>query len=354
MNGMSTLLQVKTVVKINWCYPLPIFQLIGFFIVFIAITSPDAQEVKRVGTHEFAFLSLPGYARPAGLAGAYTTLAEGIDALTSNPAGLANQGRKKEVSFGFKKNVLDINTGEISYPIKAKNGIWYAASINYSHFGTIQEINEKATFTGKEFTPSNHTLSLTAAKELNNKIRTGVTVKLPTEYLGDFEGTKLAVGWAIDAGIQYQPNTKRFSFGAAVLNAGRKELAHIENGEKGNLLPLELRTGMIVNSLRRSNTLLAVDINVPYHNHPYLSGGFEYGFTRTFIARLGSRINIPELKTYFRQIALNRNIEETAGKNVMKLAAGFTVKTKRIGIDYAAQYWHLLGVVHWVTLKWRM
>ena len=93
--------------------------------VFTAIIETDAQGecIKDGEFRNQLIFPHPVIAMPAGLAGDYTTLQEGLGALTSNLFGLANQIRKKQVSFGFKKKVLDINTGDISNPIKTKNGI---------------------------------------------------------------------------------------------------------------------------------------------------------------------------------------------------------------------------------------
>ncbi len=274
---------------------------------------------ERAGTEEFPFLALPAYARPAGLAGAYTTLAEGIDALGSNPAGLAAPQIIYRASFGLKKNILETHSGEFSYPYHGPEDIWYAASVNYTNFGLIQT-RSMDNAAEKEVMPGNHTLTISAARQFFGRVRSGVTFKLPTEYLGGFEGSKWALGWTFDAGIQYQPNVKQFTFAAAVLNAGRQEVAHVDKGETGALLPLEFKGGMVYHflSIRAS---AALDICTPYHNHPYSAVGLEYSAARFLTLRAGTRINVPEMNSYFREFALGRDVENVTGKNATRLGA---------------------------------
>ncbi|MFC1585067.1 hypothetical protein ACFL5V_05935 [Fibrobacterota bacterium] len=328
--------------------------------VFFAVLSlglcPVFGEIahERAGTEEFPFLSTSSFARPAGLAGAHTTLAEGIDAIGSNPAGLAHKPKGKRVLTGFKKTFIDVNSGAISYQFPGMKDVWHALSVDFNHMGKISEIDAEGRESGKVIQPSNHTPSFSAAKELSQKVRAGVTAKLVTEYLGDIEYSQMAAGWALDFGIQIQPNSKRLAFGLAVINLGKKTVAHLEGGQKDGLLPVEVKGGMVFHSLSIPRARFALDLCAPYHNFPYLTGGFEYSLADSFVIRGGTRLNSSDLKNYFRDYVLSRSVEENTGTNALKLAAGFSLIKNIFSLDYAAQYWHWLGVVHWVTLKWEV
>jgi hypothetical protein len=312
------------------------------------------QSHKRVGLEEFPFLSSACYARPAGTAGAYTTLAKGVDAIGSNPAGLAEESNGRWISAGFKRSFLSVNSGEISYPFPETHDIYLAASIHYAQFETIRERNTEGVETGKTIAPSNHTLTVSAARQFSQKLKAGATLKLPTEYLGGFEESQWALGWGVDLGIKYYPGTKQFILGAALLNWGRKEVAHLEGGESGDLLPLEGRAGMTYHSLNIPDARFVLEASLPYHNYPYLTGGVVYDISENLAVRAGSRVNSNELKTYFNKYVLSRKTEDITGINALKLAAGLTLGTGPFGLDYAVQYWQILGMVHWVTLKWRV
>jgi hypothetical protein len=325
-----------------------------FWVCVSCCSGLAAEAHKLAGTEEFPFLSMVSYARPAGLAGAYMALAEGIDAIGTNPAGLALLEKEKRISTGLKKSFLEVHNGEFSYPFTGPGGLWYATSVTYANFGIMPVVNSDGMETGKEFSPSNHTFSVTAAREFSRKIRAGATFKLPTEYLGGFDGSQLAVGWALDAGLQYQPNTKQFAFGIGILNLGRKEVSHTRGGQKRGMLPLELRGGMVYHSLGRANSKVVLDVCVPYHYYLYLAGGIEHTVVESLTLRLGTRFNLPTVETAFRKYVLSTKAEENTARNALKLAAGFSFTTGTVILDYAAQYWHLLGIMHYVTMKWRV
>jgi hypothetical protein len=208
--------------------------------------------------------------------------------------------------------------------------------------------------TGKEFSPSNHTLAVTAARDFTGKLKAGTTLKIPSEYLGGFEGSQWAIGWAIDMGVQYQPDTKQFLFGASILNLGRKEVAHTRDGQTGGMIPLEIRGGMVFHSLSMPKSRIVVDVCVPYHNYPYLAGGIEHQIKNSLTLRAGTRFNLPEAQTAFRNFILSQDTDENTARNALKLAGGFSFFMDFLTLDYAAQYWHLLGIVHYVTFKWKV
>lgn len=280
-------------------------------------------------------------------------MARGTDALGVNTAGLAAMEKGAWVSAGYHYNVLGVHTGEIAYPFHDSQGIYYALSMNYTNFGGIDEVNDEGIKSGRSFYPANHTPALHVAGSFFNNLRTGISFKLPTEYLGGFEQSQWALGWAFDVGLQFQPKTKRLSLGAALLNAGRKEIAHISRSDRGGALPLILKGGLTYQSLNLKNAVFILDLNLPYHYTPYLSGGVEYEISRYFTLRAGSRFNLPETNAFFEEFVLDRR-NVFPDRSAVKAAGGFSLNQKMFSIDYAAQYWHWLGVVHWVTVKWRV
>jgi len=320
-----------------------------FFFVLFNYSMVASEISSQAGSEEFSFVSVTAYARPAGLASAYTALAEGMDAVSSNPAGLALLKKENWASLGFKKNILDVNSGELTLFKKDKK-FNYALSIHYINYGSIKYLDEKNQSLGNDLLPMSLNPSFTAAYKWQKKLRAGVTVKIPMEYLGDFQGSQMGLAWATDLGLQYQPALKRVKFGAVLLNIGRKERDQIENAGGGEMLPSEFKAGLVYQGLGNKNTLISFDIGVPWHYQTYTSLGFEYSLTRDVIFRGGTRWNVDELETFYREFVLNEALPPP-GKNDMKLATGITLKQKKWIIDYAAQWWLNLGFQHWVTLK---
>ncbi|MEO7424181.1 MAG: hypothetical protein ABI036_03275, partial [Fibrobacteria bacterium] len=198
----------------------------------------------RVGTAEFQYLETLIFSRPAGLAGAYTSLAQGIDAVGYNPAGVSKSEGSRVVSGTFRYHLLEVASGNASYGYPGAGGMDYAFSAAYINYGRIEALDEDGNAMGKKLLPVSFNPSLTGAKKLNENLRVGATLKGLSEYLGDYEGSQLALGWGVDAGLLYQPNARNLGFGLALLNLGRKEAAHTTGGRTGGLLPVSLKGGM--------------------------------------------------------------------------------------------------------------
>jgi hypothetical protein len=79
----------------------------------------------------------------------------------------------------------------------------------------------------------------------------------------------------------------------------------------------------------------------------------EYKISQYFTLRAGSRFNLPETKALFEEFVLDRR-NVFPDRSAAKAAGGFSLIQNTFTIDYAAQYWHWLGVVHWFTVKWRV
>jgi len=277
------------------------------FFIMIFSYQISAEISDKAGTEEFSFVSVTAYARPAGLAGAYTALAEGMDAVASNPAGLALQKKGYWSSLGFKKNILDVNSGELTM-FKAIKDIHYAGSIHYINYGSVRYRDEKNQSLGADLRPMSINPSFTAAYKWKKKLRVGATIKIPMEYLGDFQGSQMALGWGTDLGLQYQPALKRLRFGAALINIGRKERGQQEGNENSGMLPAEFKAGMVYQGLGGRKNLVSIDLGFPWHYHAYTSIGFEHALSRYFKFRGGTRWNADELETYFREFVLNEDL----------------------------------------------
>lgn len=305
----------------------------------------------RVGTAEFQYLDILVYARPAGLAGAYTSLAQGEDAVGYNPAGLAQLAPIRSVSGTFRYHFLDVSSGNVTYAFPGLKGIKCAFSAAYVNYGTIEVLDEEGNSGGGAIMPASFNPSLTAAGRVSERVRLGATVKGLTEYLGDFQDSKVGVGWGLDAGLQYQPAVRNLGFGVSLLNLGTKLASQREGGPTGGLLPAALKGGFFYHPLDLPKGRVAVDLELPWHGVPMVSGGLEYAYSQAFAIRAGSRITFQEIEHLVQQATDQRPGDLESG-NALKLAGGFTFQADGIGLDYAAQYWHGLSWVHALTLRY--
>jgi hypothetical protein len=305
------------------------------------------------GTAEFQYLGNLIYARPAGMAGAYTSLAQGVDAVGSNPAGVSKSEPTRTLSGTFRYHFLDVTSGNATYGFPGEGGRSYAFSAAYINYGRIQELDENGAATGVEHIPVSFNPAFTAAGKIGDRIRLGATLKGVSEYLGDFDGSQLAWGWGVDLGLLYQPNVRNIGFGLALLNFGRKERAQTQSGETGGLLPLSLKGGLYYYPTDLPRTKVAVDLEVPWHDVPLLSGGVEYAYSPNFILRGGSRIDWNEAHFLYDK-AVADGSGGFDGGNALKLATGFTFVADGIAFDYAVQYWYGLSWVHALTVRYAL
>ncbi len=325
----------------------------GFF-VFCVCGLASAQEYSdRVGTAEFQYLETLVFSRPAGLAGAYTSLAQGLDAVGYNPAGVSKSEGARTVAGTFRYHFLDIASGNASYAYPGAGGMNYAFSAAYINYGHIEELDENGNASGKKLLPVSFNPSFTGARKLNDNVRLGLTLKGLSEYLGDFEGSQLALGWGVDAGMLYQPSTRNVGFGLALLNLGRKEAAHYTGGSTGGLLPVSLKGGMFYSPFDLPKAKVVADLELPWHDVPRLSGGLEYAYLPSLTLRAGSRVDWVETRYYFLK-ATDQRPGELQGGNALKLASGFTFQSDGIAVDYAVQYWNGLSWVHALTVKYAL
>ena len=191
------------------------------------------------------------------------------------------------------------------------------------------------------------------SRKASDRVRLGATVKGLSEYLGDYDGSQIALGWGLDLGLLYQPNVRNLGFGLALLNLGRKEIAHTLDGRTGGLLPVSLKGGFFYFPLDLPKAKVVVDAEVPWNDVPRLAGGVEYAYTPSFTVRAGSRIDWTEMRYTFLKVTDERP-GDLDGGNALKLAGGFTFLADGIGLDYAVQYWYGLSWVHALTLKYSL
>lgn len=324
-------------------------------IVLSALSFSEAQiSSDGPGTAEFQYIGNLIYARPAGIAGAYTSLAQGLDAIGYNPAGLSKSDSARSISGTVRYHFLDVTSGNATYAFPGDAGRMYAFSAAYVNYGRIEELDENGN------SPSHHSNipvsfnpSFTIAQKWDEQIRLGVTGHAFSEYLGDFPGSQLGLGWGVDAGLLFQPSVRNMGFGLSLLNLGRKERSQFIGGEVGGLLPLSLKGGMYYYPTELPKGKVAVDLEIPWHDVPLLSGGLEYAYSQALTLRAGSRIDWNEVQYLFAK-AKAEDTEELNGGSALKLAAGFTFQVEGIAIDYAAQYWLNLSWVHAFTLRYAL
>lgn len=110
---------------------------------------------------------------------------------------------------------------------------------------------------------------------LTDKIAGGITTRLITSYIGDYN----SIGFGVDLGLNYYDDAHRLSVSLTAKNLGGQLKAYDENYEK---MPFDLQAGITkgLSSIPLRLSLTLVDLNHPHYkllNHVVVGGDFLLG-----------------------------------------------------------------------------
>lgn len=246
------------------------------------------------GTTGAAFLKIEGGSRPAGLGGAFAGLANDINTIFWNPAGLTAV-HDRELTAMQHFSFADINNQTIGYAQRIERLVWGA-----SFLGSFTEIERRQGPTedpDSTVTVGGFATGLSLAYPLSEAISVGGTAKIISEQL-DIQN---AFGVAADVGLVARLLDNRLGIGVAVQNAGV-----LDGGEN---LPMALRAGLAYRTWKQPVAeaetdkpmptqelwALVADAHLPLLDaNPSFHVGIERWFYESIAARLGYRIGFNE------------------------------------------------------------
>ncbi|MBI2069553.1 MAG: PorV/PorQ family protein [Elusimicrobia bacterium] len=298
-------------------------------LVWIAALSLSlfAQSSQKTGAE---FLNIPVGARPVGMGGAYTALANDISSLHWNPAGLALMNQP-EIGAMYSQWLLDsqYNFLGLGYPLPQGKGT-LAGSISVLSQGESQSRGQNRERTGS-IKAQDQSLSLGYGRKIGF-IRAGLNTKLIQSEIAGF----MANSFAFDFGFIVPLRTNPISLGLALQNVG----PGIRFIEQRDPLPLSLSGGL---SYRLPvGIALALDVKQQLYSHKTnINIGTEYqalpvlSLRGGYIAALGQQV----------PLAGNGGLDGISG------GVGFRLMGAQI--DYAFKPFGLLGDTHRVSLSVR-
>jgi hypothetical protein len=260
-------------------------------------------------------LKIPVSPRAVALGGASGALANDVNALTYNPAGLATIP-DIEVALAHRIGTIDA-TEYVALARSMKIGGVFGASVMYSY---LPEINN-AGATDPAVNANDMLISLAYATlvptgvQESKELSAGVNLKWLRSVLGAYAATSVAV----DLGLRWQPQSlKAMQVGLALQNLGLP----LKFVDESDSLPLTLKAATSYLLLSdESNTLnLALDLDAPLADKDFaLGGGAEYWYSQMIALRLGYRYQGDSL----------------AGGPVGGLGVRFTAGAVAVRLDYA-------------------
>ena len=270
--------------------------LIAMALLVMAGVAPHTEAVSihdGAGTVGAAFLKIEGGSRPVGMGGAFAGLANDVNTIFWNPAGLTAV-HDQELTAMQHFSFADINNQSIGYAQRVNGFVWGA-----SFLGSFTEIERRQGPTedpDSTVTVGGFATGLSIAYPLGTAISVGGTAKIISEQL-DIQN---AYGAAADVGLILRMLDNRLGIGVAVQNAGV-----LDGGEN---LPLAIRAGFAYRTWKESETAasdstmpagevwaLVADAHLPLiDTNPSFHIGAERWFYDSVAARIGYRISMNE------------------------------------------------------------
>ena len=286
-----------------------LFLIISFFILAVN-TDSHAQvdeSVSKVGTTVAQFLKIGAGARPIGMGSAYTALADDINAVYWNPAGLARIGGNGEATFNHAEWLADTQYDFAAFSFNA--GDFGTFALHVISFRTPEEpvrTIRSPNGTGQVWEYDAITFGGTFARNLTDKFSIGLTGKYIQENLFN----EIARGAALDIGVLYQTPFKNLTLGASITNFGTKmrldgrDVFFNEDPlpEEGSIdqvpakfrtesfnIPLFLRFGLAWKVTENENykIITTVDGAHPNDNTEFINSGVEIGLKNIIFLRAG-------------------------------------------------------------------
>ncbi|MFI5346640.1 MAG: PorV/PorQ family protein [Elusimicrobiota bacterium] len=248
-----------------------------------ALLPARAAAVAAAGSTSLNFLELDSGARPAALAGAFTGLANSVDAIAYNPAGLADLQRA-ELTFMHNQYLPGMRQE------------WMAFAQPTADFGTIGvslntlSVDPFASYDAND-TPTGKVSAMDTALGAAYALRMGFGFSLGAggQIIRSRLASKTATATAYDFGAHYKPSPL-IEFGAALLHVGPPVRYVSEDSE----LPRTLKFGVALHPLFWLDDLrvdqrfidhvsVLVDASLPQNQSVLIASGVEFAYGPLYV-----------------------------------------------------------------------
>lgn len=274
------------------------------------------------GRDALTFLNLGMGARPMGMAGAFTAVADDVNAIFYNPAGLANL-ESFQASLIHQRWIVDLSYSYLGAALPI-NGIGtFAGSL--LHLGTPQieafdEFNQPV----GTFTANDLAFSVSYGRSIVPGLAAGLTTKFVREVLDQSS----ASAFSLDLGILYTLGADT-QVGAFLGNIGTSvkhfEDSPLESSKQAGILRFGISTRKI-----NPKVLSSLELTKQFDDDAEIKIGAEYKVTEAFRARMG--------------YAHEFGGRQTGG--ISGLSAGVGLAAGSLIFDYALSSWGDLGLTH--------
>ncbi len=272
------------------------------------------------GSAGAVFLKLGIDSRAIAMGEAQTGLADNVNSLFWNPAGL-DRLKGLELAFMHNFHFMDMHHDYFGLASPVANRGTIGIALYYWTSGTIEGMDMKGLPTS-DFSAWDLSAGLYYANQLTPNLSAGAGVKAIMEKNEEESGT----AYAGDVGLLFTPPVAGLSLGLSVQNLGTK----VKLKEEGYSLPLTARMGVGFR-VPVAPVSLAADVAVPVDDSPALSVGSEYWIAGVFALRAGYKTG-----------------SDLGASSGVRAGCGFSVGI--VGLDYAFAPYGDLGSSHRLSL----
>jgi len=234
---------------------------------------------KGRGTTGANFLKIAVGARPLGMGGAFVAVADDVNTIWWNPAGVATT-KHKEITLMHNEMGEDIRYQFLAYnqPVrKLKGGL--GGSISYLSVSNIQGYSPGGTKT-KKLRTYDLGISLCYGLRILPSVSGGINFKFIDEKLAH----KKASTCALDIGGLWKTPLSGLQLGFNVQNIG----GGLKFIQERSSLPLNCKLGSAYEfKFFNAQSILAVDVNIPVDYSVFVNGGVECKIYNLIALRAG-------------------------------------------------------------------
>ena len=204
--------------------------------VFLMMLGTLLVHAQSESQTEYNFLRLPVSAHAAALGGDNITVIEDDEALIfHNPALLASVNDKM-INLNYMNYMSGTNMASASFNRIVRERASWAVSAQYVDYGKIKEVDENNVQTG-EFSAKDLSLAGYFSYMLTNRLTGGISARLITSYLGDYN----SIGFGVDLGLNYYDADREWSLGVVLKNLGGQLKAYHDSFER---MPFDIQMGV--------------------------------------------------------------------------------------------------------------
>lgn len=201
------------------------------FVVMLVSVMVNAQESQTI----YNFLRLPVSAHAAALGGDNITIVEDDPSLIFNNPALLSSVSDKTIGLNYMNYMSGAQTASASFNRIFKEKTSVAVTAQYMNYGTMKEVDENNVQTG-EFSAKDVAFGGYLSYMLGKRFVGGITAKLVTSYLGDYN----SIGFGVDLGLNYFDPDRDISLSIVAKNLGGQLKAYNDDYER---MPIDVQVG---------------------------------------------------------------------------------------------------------------